>query len=259
MSDERPAEQAATSGHPGAAADASAASSPAGASAAASSPAGAVPAAAAAVPGAGGPASSEKASNWNLPNALTTLRILLVPLFGWLLLADGGDDATMRVWAFVVFTLAILTDKIDGEIARSRNLVTDFGKLMDPIADKALTGMAFVGLSIIGELWWWVTIVVLGREFGITLLRFWIIRYGVMPASRGGKLKTMLQAIALSAMILPLRSLDGAWGTVGEVLWWMAVLVMAAAVVVTVVTGVDYVRQALRLRREGQAAQRSAG
>ena len=136
-------------------------------------------------------------NNWNLPNALTTLRIVLVPLFGWLLLVDDGQDATYRVWAFVVFTLAILTDRIDGEIARARNLVTDFGKLMDPIADKALTGMAFIGLSIIGELWWWVTIVVLAREWGITLMRFWIIKYGVMPASRGGKIKTTLQAVAL--------------------------------------------------------------
>jgi CDP-diacylglycerol--glycerol-3-phosphate 3-phosphatidyltransferase len=211
-------------------------------------------------PGGGGDGASSGAmpappvTNWNLPNALTTLRILLVPLFGWLLLVDDGQDTSFRVWAFVVFTLAILTDRIDGEIARSRNLVTDFGKLMDPIADKALTGMAFVGLSIIGELWWWVTIVVLGREWGITLMRFWIIKYGVMPASRGGKIKTTLQAVALCGLILPLRDLDGAWNTVGQTLWWAAVLVMAAAVVVTVVTGADYVREAIRLRREGQAA-----
>ena len=194
-------------------------------------------------------------TNRNLPNALTTLRILLVPVFGWLLLYDDGQDTTYRVWAFVVFTLAILTDRIDGDIARRRNMVTDFGKLMDPIADKALTGMAFVGLSIIGELWWAVTIVVLGRELGITLMRFWIIKYGVMPASRGGKIKTTLQAVALCGLILPLRDLDGAWSTFGDVLWWAAVVVMAAAVVVTVVTGVDYVREAVKLRREGQAAQ----
>jgi CDP-diacylglycerol--glycerol-3-phosphate 3-phosphatidyltransferase len=206
-----------------------------------------------------GAAAPSTVSNWNLPNALTTLRIVLVPLFGWLLLVDDGQDTTYRCWAFVVFVLAILTDKIDGELARSRNLVTEFGKLMDPIADKALTGMAFVGLSIIGELWWWVTILVLGRELGITLMRFWIIRYGVMPASRGGKIKTTLQAVALSAMILPLRDLQGSfWGTLGDVLWWAAVVVMAAAVVVTLVTGADYVREAIKLRREGQAAQRAA-
>jgi CDP-diacylglycerol--glycerol-3-phosphate 3-phosphatidyltransferase len=199
-----------------------------------------------------------KPSNWNLPNALTTLRIVLVPLFGWLLLMDGGQNSVLRIWAFVVFLVAILTDRIDGDIARRRNLVTDFGKLMDPIADKALTGMAFVGLSIIGELWWWVTIVVLGREWGITVLRFWVIRYGVMPASRGGKLKTTLQAVALSGFILPLRDLNGRWHAIGLGLWWVAVVVMAAAVVTTLVTGAEYVRDALRLRREGQAASASS-
>ena len=196
-------------------------------------------------------------TNWNLPNALTTLRIILVPLLGWLLLVHDGQDTSFRIWAFVVFTLAILTDRIDGDIARRRNMVTDFGKLMDPIADKALTGMAFVGLSIIGELWWWVTLLVLGREWGITLMRFWIIRYGVMPASRGGKIKTTLQAVALCGLLLPLRALDGAWGTIGDTLWWLAVIIMAAAVVVTMVTGVDYVREAIKLRRAGQQAARS--
>jgi CDP-diacylglycerol--glycerol-3-phosphate 3-phosphatidyltransferase len=200
------------------------------------------------------PEQSHKPSNWNLPNALTTLRILLVPLFGWVLMMDSGHDNSLRVWAFVVFVIAILTDKIDGEIARSRNLVTDFGKLMDPIADKALTGMAFVGLSIIGELWWWVTIVVLAREWGITLMRFWVIRYGVMPASRGGKIKTALQATALSGLILPLRHLDGSVGVVAKGLWWVAVTLMVGAVAVTVTTGLEYVRDALKLRREGQAA-----
>jgi CDP-diacylglycerol--glycerol-3-phosphate 3-phosphatidyltransferase len=193
-------------------------------------------------------------SNWNLPNALTTLRILLVPIFGWVLLMDSGEHNLVRVWAFAVFLVAILTDKIDGEIARSRNLVTDFGKLMDPIADKALTGMAFVGLSIIGELWWWVTIVVLAREWGITLLRFWVIRYGVMPASRGGKVKTALQATALCGLILPLRHLDGTVGVMGDVLWWVAVILMVGAVAITVTTGIEYVRDATKLRREGLAA-----
>jgi CDP-diacylglycerol---glycerol-3-phosphate 3-phosphatidyltransferase len=199
-------------------------------------------------------AQSPKPSNWNLPNALTTLRIVMVPLFAWLLLWDGGHDIKHRIWAFIVFTLAILTDRIDGDLARKRNLVTDFGKLMDPIADKALTGMAFIGLSIIGELWWWVTIIVLAREWGITALRFWIIKYGVMPASRGGKLKTFLQAVALCGFILPLKDLDGTWGNVGDALWWVACALMVAAVVVTVVTGFDYIREAGRLRREGQAA-----
>ncbi len=192
-------------------------------------------------------------SAWNLPNALTTLRILLVPVFGWLLLADGGNDVTLRLWSAAVFALAIMTDRWDGDIARRRNIVTDFGKLMDPIADKALTGMAFIGLSLIGELWWWVTVVVLGRELLVTGLRFWVIRYGIIAASKGGKIKTTLQALALMGFILPLRDLSGVWHDVGLALWWVAAVVMAVAVVVTVVTGVDYVRRALRLRNAGRS------
>jgi CDP-diacylglycerol---glycerol-3-phosphate 3-phosphatidyltransferase len=203
------------------------------------------------------PEPSPPPSNWNLPNALTTLRILLVPIFAWVLLMDSGHDNSTRIWAFAVFLVAILTDKIDGEIARSRNLVTDFGKLMDPIADKALTGMAFVGLSIIGELWWWVTIVVLAREWGITILRFWVIRYGIMPASRGGKIKTALQATALSGLILPLNHLHGTVGVVAQALWWVAVILMVGAVAITVTTGLEYVRDAARLRRSGQGASAS--
>jgi CDP-diacylglycerol--glycerol-3-phosphate 3-phosphatidyltransferase len=192
-------------------------------------------------------------SNWNLPNALTTLRILMVPFFAWALLADGGESVLWRCVAYVLFAAAMITDKIDGDIARSRNLVTNFGKIADPIADKALTGMAFVGLSLIGELWWWVTAVVLVREWGITALRFWVIRHGVIAASSGGKLKTALQSGALGLLILPLTLLDGVLGTVGLVVWWFAVALMAAAVVVTVVTGADYVLKALRVRRDGRA------
>ena len=175
-------------------------------------------------------------------------------MLGWLLLYDDGNDNRMRVWAFVVFFVAIMTDRCDGDIARRRNLVTDFGKIMDPIADKALTGMAFIGLSLIGELWWWVTIVVLFREALITVLRFWVIRIGVIAASQGGKIKTMLQALALMGFILPFRQLPGSWHTVGLVLWWVSAVVMAAAVVVTVVTGIDYVRRVMELRRVGRAA-----
>jgi CDP-diacylglycerol--glycerol-3-phosphate 3-phosphatidyltransferase len=161
------------------------------------------------------------------------LRLALVPVFAWLLFRDGGDDVTGRLLATAAFTVAIFTDRLDGDIARKRNLVTNFGKIADPIADKALTGTAFVGLSLLGELPWWVTVVVI-------LLRFWVIRYGVMPASRGGKLKTVLQSVALGLYLLP-------WHDVA-VLHWIAVVVMAAAVVVTVVTGVDYIRRAIRLR-----------
>ncbi|MDO9377579.1 MAG: CDP-diacylglycerol--glycerol-3-phosphate 3-phosphatidyltransferase [Nocardioidaceae bacterium] len=190
-------------------------------------------------------------SNLNIANALTVLRIALVPLFGWVLLAQGGEDVTLRLVAFVVFALAMITDRIDGEIARSRGLVTNFGKIADPIADKALTGMAFVGLSIIGVLWWWVTILVLVREWGITLMRFVVIRYGVMPASRGGKIKTTLQSIALGGYLIPFEL----WGgPVSTVLLWVTHVAMVLAVAVTVVTAVDYVAQAVRMRRDARAS-----
>ncbi len=125
----------------------------------------------------------------------------------------------------------------DGELARRRNLVTDLGKIADPIADKALTGTALVGLSLLGELAWWVTAVVLVREIGITLLRFVVIRHAVMPAGRGGKVKTALQALAITLYVL---ALPGAWHLI-------AVAAMSLAVLVTVVTGVDYVVKAARL------------
>ncbi|WP_267896796.1 CDP-diacylglycerol--glycerol-3-phosphate 3-phosphatidyltransferase [Desertihabitans brevis] len=182
-------------------------------------------------------------SNVNVPNALTLLRILMVPVFGWMLLAHP-DETGWRVASTVVFVLAIATDSLDGYLARRHDLITSFGKLADPIADKALTGMAFVGLSIIGELWWWVTVVILLREWGITVLRFVVLRYGVMAASRGGKVKTVLQAVALVLYLLPLSG----WPDV------VSVVAMIAALVVTVVTGVDYVLAAVRLRRQGRTA-----
>jgi CDP-diacylglycerol--glycerol-3-phosphate 3-phosphatidyltransferase len=199
-----------------------------------------------------------KPSNWNLPNALTTLRIVMVPFFALALLVDDGQSLLWRAVAWALFVAAMVTDKVDGDIARSRNLITNFGKIADPIADKALTGMAFVGLSVIGELWWWVTVLVLVREWGITLLRFWVIRHGVIAASSGGKLKTVLQTVALGLLILPLRLLEHEpWQTLGLVLWWVAAALMAAAVTVTLVTGVDYVVKALAVRRAGRAGVRA--
>ncbi len=189
-------------------------------------------------------------SPWNLPNALTVLRILLVPLFGWMLLAH--PDAAGWRWATTgVFVLAMATDFVDGHLARSRNLITSFGKLMDPIADKALTGMAFIGLSIIGELWWWVTIVILLREWGITVMRFFILKYGVMAANRGGKAKTMTQSAALVLYLLPLPAAGLTIGGLAEILSW---ILMAAAFLLTVLTGLDYLREAARMRASYLAA-----
>jgi len=196
-----------------------------------------------------GPVPVRPPSVWNIANALTVLRIVLVPLFAWLLLRDDGADVTGRLLATAAFVVAIITDRFDGDLARKRNLVTNFGKIADPIADKALTGAAFIGLSLLGELGWWLTILVLVREWGVTLLRFWVIRYGVMPASHGGKAKTVLQAVALGLYLLPWHaglSVDAAWYLTA--LHWTAVAVMAVAVIVTVVTGLDYVGRAVRLR-----------
>jgi CDP-diacylglycerol---glycerol-3-phosphate 3-phosphatidyltransferase len=190
-----------------------------------------------------------RVSNLNLPNALTTLRIVMVPFFGWALLADGGDSVLWRSVAYVIFVLAMITDKIDGDIARARNLVTDFGKIADPIADKAMTGMAFVGLSIVGDVWWWVTIVVLLREWSVTLLRLSVLKHVVIAAARSGKLKTVLQVLALGGLVLPLRQVDGVLDPIGDVLFYLCQVVLAAAVVMTLWSGYEFFRDVRRSRR----------
>jgi CDP-diacylglycerol--glycerol-3-phosphate 3-phosphatidyltransferase len=184
----------------------------------------------------------------NLPNSLTVLRLAAVPVFAVLLLRDGGQDDAGRWWAALAFALAILTDRYDGMIARRTGQITEFGKLADPIADKALTGMALIALSILDLLPWWVTIVILVRELAVTLLRVWVIRHGVIAASRGGKMKTVAQSLAIFLYLLPIS------GLLASARWW----VMAAAVVLTVATGIDYVYRALALRRTSARAMREA-
>jgi CDP-diacylglycerol---glycerol-3-phosphate 3-phosphatidyltransferase len=178
-----------------------------------------------------------QAGLWNVANVLTMARVVLVPVFVACLLAGG---TAWRLIALAIFCVASLTDLLDGRLARSRGLVTDFGKLADPVADKALTGAALICLSALGELPWWVTGVIMFRELGVTALRLVVIRRGVIAASRGGKLKTLLQVVAICLYVLP-----GSLSPPGIIRG----LFMAAAVVVTVVTGVDYVLQAMRLRR----------
>ncbi len=173
----------------------------------------------------------------NVANVLTVLRIAIVPLFLAALFAGGGHDTGWRWAAAALFGIAAITDRIDGQLARKYGLITDFGKLADPIADKALIGAALVGLSMLGDLPWWITIVIGAREIGITLLRLAVVRRGVIPAGRGGKLKTLVQSVAIAVLLLPLS--DG-WFTAG-------MLLMYAAVVLTVATGLDYVVQAARL------------
>jgi CDP-diacylglycerol--glycerol-3-phosphate 3-phosphatidyltransferase/cardiolipin synthase len=179
----------------------------------------------------------------NVANLVTVLRIAVVPFFAWALLTEGGDDVTWRLVATGIFALAAATDRLDGYLARRLGLVTDLGKLLDPIADKALIGTALVGLSLLGDLSWWVTAAILVREIGITIMRFFLLKYLVLPASRGGKIKTVLQALAVGLFLLPLDHLPVAVLVVASVL-------MGAAVVVTLVTGLDYVRTAVRVHRE---------
>lgn len=170
-----------------------------------------------------------------LPNAITIVRILCAPVFLWLLLADGGADGPLRWWAAVLFIVAIATDGIDGWIARKYEIVTDLGKLLDPIADKVLTGFAFIGLSILGELPWWITIVVLVREIGITVYRFVVVSDHVLAAAWMGKLKTLAQGVALSLALLPLDTILGGW------IWWVNVITMTIAVILTIASGIDYI------------------
>lgn len=179
-------------------------------------------------------------SNWCVPNLITIARILLVPVFVWFLLLDGNTDSAWRWAAAVLFIVAIATDSLDGHIARSRNLITDLGKLLDPIADKALTGTALVMLSVLGELPWWVTIIILVRELGITFWRLAVAKKRVLPAGRGGKLKTLVQAFAISLALLPL------WVVFGDWVHWLNVVFMSAAFILTVWSGIDYLWQAYR-------------
>jgi CDP-diacylglycerol--glycerol-3-phosphate 3-phosphatidyltransferase len=179
---------------------------------------------------------------WNLANGLTLLRVVLVPAVALLALEGGGHRTGWRWAAALAFAVASLTDRFDGQVARNRGLVTPLGKLADPIADKALIGTALVVLTVLSVLPAWVTVVILVREVGVTALRFWVLRFGVIAASRGGKLKTLLQGLAITCYLIPETGtvLDAARG-----------VLLGLALVVTVVTGGDYVRRALALRRTG--------
>ena len=171
--------------------------------------------------------------NWNLPNVLTGIRILIVPFYGVALLQDGGDSILWRTVAAVLFFVA---------------MVTDFGKIADPIADKAMTGMAFIGLSIVGDIWWWVTIIVLLREWSVTLLRLSILKRVVVAAAYSGKVKTVLQAVALTALSLPLRQVGGPLDEVGEVLFYAFEATLAVAVAMTLWSGYEFFRDVWRQR-----------
>lgn len=186
---------------------------------------------------AGDPVGTRRVLTW--PNGLTALRLLLVPVLAFLLFGAQAQDASMRWTAFAVFLIAAITDFVDGALARSSNTVTTVGKIADPIADKAITGVALIGLSWLDLLPWWVTLVIIAREVIVTGVRFAVISHGVIPASRGGKAKTVAQILAICLYLAPLSD---AWDA-------LRVVTMAVAVMLTIVTGVDYAVQAWRLRR----------
>lgn len=189
-------------------------------------------------------------SAWNLPNVLTTIRILMVPFFVWALWESGtfGEESMTARWIAVgIFAVAMYTDKLDGDIARARGLVTNFGKIADPIADKFLTGAAWITMSLLGEIWWWITILILLREWGITIMRLLMLQTRVMPASRGGKIKTVLQTAAILILLIPLAPFVGAWWL--DFGWGLVI----AALLVTIGTGLDYVVKALRAPTEHSA------
>jgi len=183
---------------------------------------------------------TSQVSNGNIANIITVVRILLAPLFVWLVLLDGGEHGLWRFIAAGLFIAAIATDGLDGALARKRNLVTNSGIILDPIADKILIGGALIALALVAELPWWVVIVILAREMGITLFRLMVLSNRVIPASRGGKLKTVLQAVTLSSWLVPTWLLLGSWVFI---LNWV---LMGAVIVLTVVTGLDYLVKGLR-------------
>lgn len=181
----------------------------------------------------------------NIPNALTTLRLLLVPVFAYFLFAQeagSSDYETYRYIAALIFVIASITDWVDGYLARRMNVVTTFGKVADPIADKALTGVALIGLSFVGDLSWAWTLIILGREILVTVVRFAVIKDGVIAASMGGKLKTVSQMIAIVMYLLPLT------GFLATLAIWM----MAIAVILTILTGIDYCFRAAQVHRDAE-------
>ena len=192
----------------------------------------------------------------NLPNVLTVLRLVLVPVF----IVLGLQQSWIALWAaFVVFAVAAITDRFDGKLARSWGQITDFGRIADPIADKALTLCGFALLSYQGYLPWWVTILIAVRELGITAMRAFFLRRGVVvSANQAGKLKTFMQMVALGALLIPWAHFkyinDG-----NE--WWVVLLIRlgqifaGVALALTLYSGFMYVVEGVRLMRGSDAAE----
>jgi CDP-diacylglycerol--glycerol-3-phosphate 3-phosphatidyltransferase len=168
------------------------------------------------------------------PNFITVSRLLLVPFGAYTLFKNGGDDASWQIISWFIFFFLGLTDILDGKLARSSNSITEFGKFLDPVADKVMIGTAMISLSILGRMPWWITIIIMGREIGITILRLAIIRRGVIAANKGGKIKAAFQGFGVGFYVLPLPT----W------LFWFRDGFMAIAIALTIVTGAYYVKSA---------------
>ena len=165
------------------------------------------------------------------PNAITIARIVLIPFGVYAIFKNGGDDSTWQVIAWCIYFVLGLSDLLDGHLARATNQVSELGKFLDPVADKAM-----ISLSILGRFPWWITILILAREVGITLFRLSVIKNGVIPANRGGKIKSTFQSFGVGFFMLPLP----------ESLYWFRDGFIAVAIVLTIVTGVNYVRLAMK-------------
>jgi CDP-diacylglycerol--glycerol-3-phosphate 3-phosphatidyltransferase len=173
------------------------------------------------------------------PNFITTLRIAFLPIGAYALFKNGGDDPTWQIISWWIFFVLGLSDILDGNLARSRNTITEFGKFLDPIADKAMIGTAMISLSILDRMPWWITIVIMAREVGITLFRLAVIKRGVIPANRGGKIKTFFQGFGIGFYVLPLN----------EDMFWFRDSFMAVAIILTLVTGAQYVFSAFKSKK----------
>ena len=182
---------------------------------------------------------------WNIANILTMARCVMVPVF-IVLAAIYPEDVGGRILVFAIFVIAMFTDFLDGYLARSRNLITDFGKIVDPIADKGMTGAAFVMLSVWDYVPWWMTVLILVREFGITIMRFTILKYGALPANWAGKAKTMMQSIAIAFCLMPVEL----WWSPAR---WIGLALVTIAFVLTIWSGLVNLKDGLRLRREALA------
>ena len=178
----------------------------------------------------------KKVERPNLPNSLTIFRIVALPFCAYALFKNGGDDANWRIIAFTLFFILGLSDILDGKIARDRNQITEFGKLLDPIADKAFIATALIGLSMLGKMPWWVTVLILTREVGITVLRLLVIKRKVISASKGGKIKTLLQNFSVGFYILPLP----------EALHTPRDILLAIAIALTFITGYQYLKDVVK-------------